>query len=195
MATKFRPGDRVLVGPVLPPSLSRYPVGCGFIVYRHACRDEYTIDLDNLGRRAWYPGEVITLLSRNGVYRMDMPQQAHVKLHIKGSPEKIELFHFIAYRLDPDWPYNHDNNYTPEMHCGVCAGAIYLNPNMTADDLRALAKQVNATNRLAGGLQLQIKKFNVQARCTKDEETTGDTTETPAPEITGEVKVVTAEGE
>jgi len=128
----------------------------------------YGIDVDDDKYYAWYPHGCLTKIQESDMADQ-FPKEAHVRLHLAGTPAKIEQFHYTLAKLDPTWPYTPENGYTAEEHCGVCSGAIYRWPNINADGLRALAKQVDGSNRLAGGLKLKIKKFNVQARCSANE--------------------------
>jgi hypothetical protein len=154
------------------------------VVYKNRGLDEYICRIEGTQHEAgWYPSDSLCLINRKGVTSSMLPEAAHVKLKMVGAARKVELFHWMLACLDPDWPWKAENGYTPLKHCGACAGAIYPQPNFTANDIRNLAKQIDQSTRIAGGLRVDIKKYNVQARCTKvagedqDPATEVDTTE------------------
>ena len=164
--TPFQVGDRVHIDEYVPRWLVGFPSNVNGTINKVA-GVTYGIDVDDDKYYAWYPHSCLTKIEETTMDQF--PEQAHVRLHVAGSSTKIEMFHYILAKLDPDWPWRPDNHYDPNTQCAVCQGYIYPNPTINADGLRALAKQVDATNRASGGLKLKIKKFNVQARCKANE--------------------------
>lgn len=164
---RFIVGDKIRA--ITPPN-TYFPVGIGYVARANPANClEYGVYMSGYGIREWYPGSHLSLLERRGQKVMPMPEMAHVKLKLSGTSAKIELFHYTLSKLDPDWPWRSELGWKAEKFCPTCGGAIYINPNFSADDVRALAKQIDDSPRGGGGLKLKIKRFNLKGRCSKDE--------------------------
>lgn len=176
---RLLPGDKVRV--ISPPGVY-FPTGEGWVTRRHPTEDhKYAVYINGYGSKEWYPGTHIKLIERKKGKLM--PEMAHVKIKCSGTQAKIELFHFVMYYLDPDWPWQPEEGFKVDKFCAVCGGAIYLNPNFTPDDIRLIVKQIDESNRMGGGLKVKIKKFNVQNRCSKDDPDLPDQEESIGPPV------------
>lgn len=188
----FEEGDRVWIeGKLLPNWFNTFPRNKWATVKKEHL-GTYALNVDGHGYHAWYPGCCLKRTPRkdnNSVSDVlpTPPKEAHVILHLKGSSEKIDLFYFMWSKLDPDCPWSRENGWSPKLYCGICSGAIYRLPNLTANHLRSLAGQIDALQRISGGLKLKIKKFSVAARCAKDdpEADKDDEVITPAAAVGG----------
>ena len=68
----------------------------------------------------------------------------HVKLKVKGSPEKVVKFHQLLKYKDNDYPYSRLKygfavNPVPCPHCG---GLEWKRPSINPSQIKAAAKQV-----------------------------------------------------
>jgi hypothetical protein len=90
----------------------------------------------------------------------------HMKLKIKGSPEKIMFFHYLMGELDTDWPYN-ANRRRPELpvFCQDCKGYIYKNPEYSPEEIKSIARQIDAHQRIKGSLAVKVKMFTRLSNC------------------------------
>ncbi|MDE1766606.1 MAG: hypothetical protein KGI27_10110 [Thaumarchaeota archaeon] len=194
----FEEGDRVWIDksglrnfPNLPHSKWARIKRAGYGVY--------ALDVDGMGWHAWYPEQAlqkerIKEMSEEVLQRP--PKEAHVQFHFKGNGEKVELFHWLASKMDPDYPYRPELQWKPTAHCGICEGAIYRMPNLTAGNLRSLAQQIDNTNRIPGGLKLKIKKYSVQTRCSKnDPPVDPEEEEVPTAVVTADLNIYDAANE
>lgn len=90
----------------------------------------------------------------------------HMKLKLKGSPEKIMFFHWLMGEIDVDWPYaeNRRNKHLG-VKCDDCGGFIYRAPEYEPYEIKLLAKQINDHPRLKGSLVVKIKMFTRLNNC------------------------------
>jgi len=95
--------------------------------------------------------------------------EVHIKLKISGNEEKITLFHWILGDLDRDWPWNPKANGHLKI-CPDCEGGIYINPYFAAEDVKALAKQLNDTGLVNGNLKVKIKRYCKGSICKETKE-------------------------
>lgn len=90
----------------------------------------------------------------------------HMKLKLRGSPEKLLFFHWLMTELDQDWPYtqNRRNSHLP-VYCQDCKGYIYRDPEYSPEEIKVLAKQIHLHPRLKGDLHCKVKMFTRLSNC------------------------------
>lgn len=92
----------------------------------------------------------MTVISHNHV------GEYHIVIRLKGTPERIALFHRVMLKCDPEWPWK--GNTASAYVCQRCAGLSYQSPRCSPHDIKVAAKQV-------GGVKVKIRNFAPLANC------------------------------
>jgi hypothetical protein len=125
------------------------------IIKRHWCNRCRKMQLEEEGheipgtQRAWWCNSCIE--ETEGVM-----ENWHVKLHIKGSEEDIEFFHWMMRRLDTDWEGGGDFKATE--FCEICGGWEWKNPRMKPEQIKKLGK-------LAGLRKVKVQFWGKARAC------------------------------
>lgn len=94
----------------------------------------------------------------------------HLRLKVNGSVEKRAFLHYVATKLDSDWPFPLEgigkHGADAAEHCTACGGWEYRAPSMPAEAIRSLAKQVNACKEVPGHVKLKVKRYERAGVCT-----------------------------
>ena len=76
--------------------------------------------------------------------------------------ENIARFHWLAYRLDGDWPYAKDKDrrqFSVRVKCLKCGGVEYNSPLLDVGAVKVLGKQL--------GLEVKIRQWRPGEKCRK----------------------------
>lgn len=80
----------------------------------------------------------------------------HIVIRLKGTPEKINLFHRVMLKCDPEWPWK--STMVSQYVCRRCGGMSYHSPRIQPHDIKVAAKQV-------GGVKVKIRNFAPLKNC------------------------------
>lgn len=113
----------------------------------------------------------------------------HFRVKVNGSREKLNFFHYVMGRLDPDYPLAPPQlrrSDAPTPICPKCRGFIWYSPTLEREDIEKLARQINASN-MAGHIKLKIRGWRTPRECEGLAQTEGDrqtpTSNTPAVDL------------
>lgn len=81
----------------------------------------------------------------------------HVVISLRGTPEKIRIFHALVGKADLDYPWR---PHKGGRMCTRCNGMVWHQPRLNPADLKSAARQV-------GGIKLKIRKFTHERVCAK----------------------------
>lgn len=87
-------------------------------------------------------------LNQNGEY--------HITIRLKGPEDRIQLFHKVMTKCDPEWPWK--STVISQYVCKKCAGLTIHSPRVTPHDIKVAAKQV-------GHLKVKIYNFGPIKKC------------------------------